>query len=192
MNFHLSQQKATPGKTPTMKNSPMSTFKMDASIGLWILPRAKKHATGMFFALPTARPPSSNPESDAKKKPTTMWSVSFLAEDEGFEPPQTESESGVLPLHKSSIAGTFIIIRTFSKMSRSFLKFFQNSDEGILPTKKATYSSQGKGFPGKTWCFKYRKVFSSPSSRSMVSKKSSSCLVWGCIQLRSALRIKYS
>ena len=26
-----------------------------------------------------------------------------LAEDEGFEPPQTESESGVLPLHKSSI-----------------------------------------------------------------------------------------
>ena len=25
----------------------------------------------------------------------------FLAEDEGFEPPQTESESGVLPLHKS-------------------------------------------------------------------------------------------
>ena len=27
----------------------------------------------------------------------------FLAEDEGFEPPQTESESGVLPLHKSSM-----------------------------------------------------------------------------------------
>ena len=26
----------------------------------------------------------------------------FMAEDEGFEPPQTESESGVLPLHKSS------------------------------------------------------------------------------------------
>lgn len=23
----------------------------------------------------------------------------FLAEDEGFEPPRTESESGVLPLH---------------------------------------------------------------------------------------------
>ena len=27
--------------------------------------------------------------------------VFFLAGDEGFEPPQTESESGVLPLHKS-------------------------------------------------------------------------------------------
>ena len=28
----------------------------------------------------------------------------LMAEDEGFEPPQTESESGVLPLHKSSIS----------------------------------------------------------------------------------------
>jgi len=25
--------------------------------------------------------------------------VNLMAEDEGFEPPQTESESGVLPLH---------------------------------------------------------------------------------------------
>ena len=33
-----------------------------------------------------------------------MGSLLFLAEDEGFEPPQTESESGVLPLHKSSMA----------------------------------------------------------------------------------------
>ena len=35
-----------------------------------------------------------------------------LAEDEGFEPPQTESESGVLPLHKSSmqrkVTGDFV------------------------------------------------------------------------------------
>ena len=28
----------------------------------------------------------------------------FLAGDEGFEPPQTESESGVLPLHKSPLS----------------------------------------------------------------------------------------
>ena len=27
----------------------------------------------------------------------------YLAGDEGFEPPQTESESGVLPLHKSPL-----------------------------------------------------------------------------------------
>ena len=74
----------------------------------------------------------------------------FMAEDEGFEPPQTESESGVLPLHKSSIAGTFVIIRTFLKMSRSFLKFFQISDGITMPCKSPVYSSQGKGFPAKT------------------------------------------
>ena len=38
-----------------------------------------------------------------KENPLLMQRVFFLAEDEGFEPPQTESESGVLPLHKSSI-----------------------------------------------------------------------------------------
>ena len=37
-----------------------------------------------------------------KKTTPKVWSF-LLAEDEGFEPPQTESESGVLPLHKSSI-----------------------------------------------------------------------------------------
>ena len=41
--------------------------------------------------------------SDDKKSPTTDVVGDFLAEDEGFEPPQTESESGVLPLHKSSM-----------------------------------------------------------------------------------------
>ena len=45
-----------------------------------------------------------------------------MAEDEGFEPPQTESESGVLPLHKSSISGADIIIRIFSKKSRTFFQ----------------------------------------------------------------------
>ena len=38
-----------------------------------------------------------------KNKDTREGYPYFLAEDEGFEPPQTESESGVLPLHKSSI-----------------------------------------------------------------------------------------
>ena len=33
------------------------------------------------------------------KNTTRMGGVFILAEDEGFEPPQTESESGVLPLH---------------------------------------------------------------------------------------------
>ena len=57
-----------------------------------------------------------------KKSPTTDVVGDFLAEDEGFEPPQTESESGVLPLHKSSIARTFIIIHKRGKKSRGFSK----------------------------------------------------------------------
>ena len=47
-----------------------------------------------------------------------------MAEDEGFEPPQTESESGVLPLHKSSIARTDIIIHKVPELS---IPFFENS-----------------------------------------------------------------
>ena len=39
--------------------------------------------------------------STKKRRPKASL---LLAEDEGFEPPQTESESGVLPLHKSSMA----------------------------------------------------------------------------------------
>ena len=47
----------------------------------------------------------SNPSLKPKKRRDTKWCLFFfLAEDEGFEPPQTESESGVLPLHKSSMA----------------------------------------------------------------------------------------
>ena len=42
-------------------------------------------------------------QSEANKKRHPNGWRFLLAEDEGFEPPQTESESGVLPLHKSSI-----------------------------------------------------------------------------------------
>ena len=52
------------------------------------------------------------------------WVSVFLAEDEGFEPPQTESESGVLPLHKSSIWNSSIICK-ISEMSILFFHFFQ-------------------------------------------------------------------
>ena len=34
-----------------------------------------------------------------RKKPNLSVELFLLAEDEGFEPPRTESESGVLPLH---------------------------------------------------------------------------------------------
>ena len=47
----------------------------------------------------------------------------LLAEDEGFEPPQTESESGVLPLHKSSIWEQSYYIHNFEKVKNFFPKF---------------------------------------------------------------------
>ena len=39
----------------------------------------------------------------AKKLTIPKGMVNFLAAGEGFEPSQTESESGVLPLHKPAI-----------------------------------------------------------------------------------------
>ena len=42
-------------------------------------------------------------KTSENKEETPKGVSSLLAEDEGFEPPQTESESGVLPLHKSSM-----------------------------------------------------------------------------------------
>ena len=44
----------------------------------------------------------SNPHPLLTRK-ARLLACFLLTEDEGFEPPQTESESGVLPLHKSSI-----------------------------------------------------------------------------------------
>ena len=43
--------------------------------------------------------------------------MNLMAEDEGFEPPQTESESGVLPLHKSSML--FLTVLLYAKKSKS-------------------------------------------------------------------------
>ena len=40
-------------------------------------------------------------DNNKNKNPVT-GTVTGLAADEGFEPSQTESESGVLPLHKSA------------------------------------------------------------------------------------------
>ena len=60
-----------------------------------------------------------------KRKPGNHMIAGFpLAGDEGFEPPQTESESGVLPLHKSSVShGTVRIIPDISKMSSIIFLF---------------------------------------------------------------------
>ena len=116
----------------------------------------------------------------AKQKTPPEWVAFRLAEDEGFEPPQTESESGVLPLHKSSICGTGLIILYIREKSSPILKkvkiFF-----------RAHFSSQGKGFPARTSSRRKRNVSSSPRSRSMVRMYSSSCWVLGCIRFRSLL-----
>ena len=103
------------------------------------------------------------------KNPTTDVVGFLMAEDEGFEPPQTESESGVLPLHKSSMNSLIICI---------ILK------KSSLP--KNIFYSQGKGSPFSSRR-RNAKVFSSPSSRSMVRIYSSSLWVWGCIRFRSLL-----
>ena len=58
----------------------------------------------------------------------------YLAEDEGFEPPQTESESGVLPLHKSSmLALTVLLYAKKSKCQVLFLKNFIFLFRSLLP-----------------------------------------------------------
>ena len=47
-----------------------STSLQDASDYPWILPRPKKHATGMFFAPPQVGPASSNPIIHPMQKPS--------------------------------------------------------------------------------------------------------------------------
>ena len=50
-----------------------------------------------------------------------------MAAGEGFEPSQTESESGVLPLHKPAVfRRTLSIIASSRKMSIAKRKFIQN------------------------------------------------------------------
>ena len=62
----------------------------------------------------------------AKRKATPDGVAFFLAEDEGFEPPQTESESGVLPLHKSSMSrGQHGYYTANFKNVKNFFKIFK-------------------------------------------------------------------
>ena len=134
--------------------------------------RKNNHKCGCSFLY---RMKGSTPfQNPIIKKADTHLGICFLAEDEGFEPPQTESESGVLPLHKSSMRGTKMIILKLPKKSSPFFKNFH-------------FSSQGKFLPARTTSFRYLKVFSSPSSRSMVRIYSSSRWVCSFISRRSLL-----
>ena len=66
----------------------------------------------------------------------------FLAEDEGFEPPQTESESGVLPLHKSSMSrGQHGYYTQLSEKVKYFFRFFQTFFcGGIFPRRSRLFT----------------------------------------------------
>lgn len=86
-----------------------------------------------------------------------------LAEDEGFEPPQTESESGVLPLHKSSklcIAVQRLLLYTNSWKSQVLFPLFfiflcaagGTGTLGSISPSSFAYTGKGKiivfSFPG--------------------------------------------
>ena len=59
-----------------------------------------------------------------KEKPHPLGVAFFLAEDEGFEPPQTESESGVLPLHKSSMCLARVSLYSHTEKSQEVFSCF--------------------------------------------------------------------
>ena len=99
-------------------------------------------------------PKSVRIPSDDKKSRYPNGYLLFLAEDEGFEPPQTESESGVLPLHKSSI-GNDLIIRKTAKKSSSFWPFYKFNY--FLPPVP-----RGKAYPSGLLCADSRRLSSPP------------------------------
>ena len=72
-----------------------------------------------------------------------------MAEDEGFEPPQTESESGVLPLHKSSMQLLDYYIRFFGNVKNYFSIFGKIRVGG--PTRKKLSWPQSAGLRGCRW-----------------------------------------
>ena len=70
-------------------------------------------------------------EKNKKKRQSSFENCRFfLAEDEGFEPPQTESESGVLPLHKSSKCGTLVLYPIFLKCQAENRIISKRMEEG--------------------------------------------------------------
>ena len=82
----------------------------------------------------------------AKKKRHAEACLFFLAGDEGFEPPQTESESGVLPLHKSPICAQRMnyytelaaFVKQYFRKSQDFKR--QAAATGYVPSAAAANS----------------------------------------------------
>ena len=92
---------------------------------VWILPTRVRFVRNSTIQFSYLIPESALFEVFDSKKEVFKTKIlkTSVAGDEGFEPPQTESESGVLPLHKSPVfwfrhGTTFIIIRGTGEMSR--------------------------------------------------------------------------
>ncbi len=87
-----------------------------------------------------------------------------MAEDEGFDPPQTESESGVLPLHKSSIFAERILlyanIPKSQELFQDFSKiFFYISICSLGKSMHEVLNFPGEGFPFQNFIFEIPEGF---------------------------------
>lgn len=73
---------------------------------VWILPTRVRFVRDSTIQFSYLIPESALFEVFDSKKEVFKTKIlkTSVAGDEGFEPPQTESESGVLPLHKSPIS----------------------------------------------------------------------------------------
>ncbi len=124
----------------------------------WILPRAKKVSTGHFFTLPSARPPSSNPSSSAKRK-LHPSGVVFCWQRVGDSNPRKRSQSPVCYRYTNPLCGRHGYYYTHQgEKVKNFFPFFReffnpSATGNSLPGNGALYTSavsQGKGRPFKT------------------------------------------
>ena len=147
-----------------------------AFISPWILPRAIKQSTGLFDTPVCGLvPPFRIPNPMAKKKHTRMGVLLFWQRMRDSNP-RERGQSPVCYRYTNPLCWDYYT-QIFVKVKKSFCLF-------------QTFSSQGKGLPVRTSSFRYRKVASSPWSRSMVRIWRSCFCVLGCIRSRSMPRSK--
>ena len=104
-----------------------------------------KQSTGLFslrretrpFRATDSRSNYSNPCRLRKKTAVPNGTTVFLAAGEGFEPSQTESESGVLPLHKPAIC-------LASKRISNYMQILEKVKQKIAFSEKFSILSAAK------------------------------------------------
>ncbi len=109
-------------------------------------------------------PPFESFSPATKKIITPVGVMIFLAAGEGFEPSQTESESGVLPLHKPAICFKHILLYApfgicqevfscprnfFLKVSAGFRSYIPRNGTGPCPRSASARWRSRASFP---WC----------------------------------------